>query len=194
MQPAADPIAWFHTLYADALRGESFEPDRAALATADAQGVPSVRFVLVRDVSADGFVFYTHRDSRKGRELARGVAALAYHWASTGVQVRVEGPVREAPDSVSDAYFAGRPRGSQVGAWGSPQSQEIPDRDTLDARVREAEQRFDGKDVPRPPRWGGYQLVPTTVEFWFADPNRLHDRFEYTRTGSGPWTVRRLAP
>jgi pyridoxamine 5'-phosphate oxidase len=194
MQPAADPIAWFQALYADAQKTESFEPDRAALATANDQGVPSVRYVLVRAADTDGFVFYTNRDSRKGAELARGVAALAYHWTSTGVQVRVEGTVVEVSDEVSDAYFAGRPRGSQVGAWGSPQSQEIPDRAALDSAVTAAEARFEGHKVPRPPRWGGYLLVPTMIEFWFADMDRLHDRFEYTRTPAGTWSVRRLAP
>ena len=193
MHPEADPIAWFVRLHTEAAQSESFEPDRAALATATDAGVPSVRFVLVRDVSEQGFVFYTHRDSRKGRELARGVAALAYHWSSTGVQVRVEGRVTEAPDAVSDAYFASRPRGSQVGAWASPQSQEIPDRAALAARVQVADERFAAGPVPRPPRWGGYRLVPSTIELWFADPDRLHDRFEYTRTAAG-WSMRRLAP
>ncbi|MCA9577561.1 MAG: pyridoxamine 5'-phosphate oxidase [Polyangiales bacterium] len=195
MQPQVDPVAWFRQLYADARQHEVFDADRAALATADAAGVPSVRFVLVRGADEAGFTFYTHRDSRKGRELARGVAALAYHWASTGVQVRVEGPVSEAPDDVSDAYFAGRPRGSQLGAWSSPQSQPIDSRDALDALVRETTERFDGQAVPRPPRWGGYRLVPTTIELWFNDPDRLHDRFEYTRLdASAPWRMRRLAP
>lgn len=193
MHPEADPIAWFVKLHAEAALSESFEPDRAALATADGAGVPSVRFVLVRGVSDEGFDFYTHRDSRKGRELSRGVAALAYHWSSTGVQVRVEGTVSEAPEAVSDAYFAGRPRGSQLGAWASPQSHELPDRATLEARVREAEERFAGGPVPRPPRWGGYRIVPSTIELWFADDDRLHDRFQYSRAERG-WTVRRLAP
>lgn len=193
MHPEADPIAWFLKLHAAAALTEDFEPDRAALATANEAGVPSVRFVLVRGVSIDGFDFYTHRDSRKGRELSRGVAALAYHWSSTGVQVRVEGTVAEAPDTVSDAYFAGRPRGSQVGAWASPQSQELPDRAALEARVQEAEDRFAGGPVPRPPRWGGYRITPSVMEFWFADDDRLHDRFQYTRTAEG-WSTRRLAP
>lgn len=193
MHPEADPIAWFVKLHSEAALSESFEPDRAALATADDAGVPSVRFVLVRGASEEGFDFYTHRDSRKGRELARGVAALAYHWSSTGVQVRIEGAVAEAPEAVSDTYFAGRPRGSQLGAWASPQSQEIPDRAALEARVRDAEQRFAGAPVPRPPRWGGYRLLPSSIEFWFADDDRLHDRFHYQRTEQG-WSIRRLAP
>lgn len=193
MHPEADPIAWFVTLHAEAAKTESFEPDRAALATADESGVPSVRFVLVRGVSADGFDFFTHRDSRKGRELSRGVAALAYHWSSTGVQVRVEGTVQEAPDAVSDAYFAGRPRGSQVGAWASPQSHEIPDRAALEALVQQAEARFAGAPVPRPPRWGGYRITPSVIEFWFNNESRLHDRLQYRRTAEG-WSVRRLAP
>ena len=153
-----------------------------------------MRFVLVRQVDAEGFVFYTHRDSRKGPELARGRAALAYHWSTTGVQVRVEGRVVEAPDAVSDAYFASRPRGSQVGAWASPQSHPIESREQLVARVAEETKRFDGQAVPRPPRWGGYRIVPDRLEFWFAEESRLHDRFEYTRSGSEPFQVQRLAP
>ena len=195
MDPNDDPIAWFLSLHASAAETESFEPDRAALARADEAGRPSVRFVLVRGVDDDGFVFFTHYGSRKAAELERGYAALAYHWSSTGVQVRVEGRVERVSAAESDAYFAGRPRGSRIGAWASPQSREIETREELERAVARIASEHEGGAVPRPVFWGGYRIHPVSIEFWFARESRLHDRFEYTRSSvDAPWTVRRLAP
>lgn len=199
MVPAPDdPIARFLALRARAARAvegdPAIDPTTAALATADAAGRPSVRFVLVKLVDARGFTFFTHRDSRKGAELAANPhAALAFHWPALAEQVRVEGPVEPIAETESDAYFAGRPRESQVGAWASAQSRPIPGRAALEVAVAEVEARFAGGPVPRPPRWGGYRIVPAAIEFWRAGAGRLHDRERYVRGASG-WTVEVLAP
>ena len=166
----------------------------AALGTADIDGRPSVRIVLIRNVDARGFVFYTNYGSRKARDLeSNPAAALCQHWPSLEEQVRIEGRVEHVPDEESDAYFAGRPRESQIGAWASQQSATLDRRETLEARVRDAEARFDGKTVTRPPFWGGYRIVPATIEFWYGRPGRLHERVVYTRIETG-WTERYLYP
>ncbi len=170
------------------------EPDAAALATADASGRPSVRIVLLRAVDSRGFVFYTNRESRKARDLeANPHAALCFHWPAQGEQVRIEGTVERVGDDECDAYFAGRPRGSQLGAWASRQSEELGSREELQAAVAEAERRFAGRDVPRPPFWGGYRIVPTAIEFWKQGDDRLHDRERYERALGG-WRSCRLFP
>ncbi|MEO0322835.1 MAG: pyridoxamine 5'-phosphate oxidase [Myxococcota bacterium] len=194
--PVADPIARFREIQSAAAARAAHDPTLVALATADAEGRPSVRYVLLKDVDAEGrFVFFTNYTSRKGRELeANPHAALAFHWFELGVQVRVEGTVVRAPAAVSDAYFAARPRGSRIGAWASPQSQPIEDRDTLLARVRDTEARHPGDTIPRPSHWGGYQLTPSAVELWYDGQFRLHDRFRYERAGSEGWRATRLAP
>ncbi|MEM9192676.1 MAG: pyridoxamine 5'-phosphate oxidase [Myxococcota bacterium] len=175
--------------------GEPFDAARAALATVDPTGGPDVRFVLVRQVSSEGLVFFTNYESRKAHQLERApVAALAFHWHTTGIQVRARGPVKKASPEASDAYFASRHRGSQIGAWASPQSQPIRDREELEARVREFETRFADGAVPRPPHWGGFVLTPHTVEFWHNRESRLHDRREFQRADDGTWSERRLAP
>ena len=166
----------------------------AALATADASGQPSVRIVLLRGVDDRGFVFHTNYNSRKARELdANPRAALCFHWHTLEEQIRIEGSVERLPPSESDAYFARRPRGSQLGAWASNQSAPLPSRETLEEQYREVERRFGDGPVPRPPFWGGYRLVPSRIEFWFGRPDRLHDRLLYTRERDG-WKIERLYP
>ena len=165
-----------------------------ALATADASGRPSVRMVLLRGVDERGFVFHTNYDSRKARELADNpYAALCVHWHSLEEQIRIDGRVERLPDAESDAYFASRPRGSQLGAWASQQSAPLPSRELLEEEYRAVEKRFAGQDVPRPPFWGGFRLVPDRIEFWFGRPDRLHDRLLYVREGDA-WTIERLYP
>jgi pyridoxamine 5'-phosphate oxidase len=165
-----------------------------ALATADADGRPSVRMVLLRGVDERGFVFHTNYNSRKSRELtANPYAALCFHWHTLEEQIRVEGRVQRLGDDESDAYFQTRPRGSQLGAWASNQSTVLRSRETLEEEYREIERRFEGTVVPRPPFWGGYRLVPDVIEFWFGRPDRLHDRLRYTREQSA-WRIERLYP
>jgi pyridoxamine 5'-phosphate oxidase len=189
-----DPIARFAESYARAARSEPFDASRAALATADAQGRPSVRFVLVKEFDANGFVVYTNLESRKARELlVNPQAALAFHWASTGEQVRVEGLVELASAAQADAYFAARPRGSQLGAWASAQSTPIDSRALLETRVAELEAQYHDQPVPRPPFWSGFVIRPSSLEFWHDRADRLHDRFLYTRSEQG-LTVARLSP
>lgn len=165
-----------------------------ALATVGPDGQPSVRIVLMRHVDERGFVFHTNYGSRKGRDLADNPhAALCFHWAELEEQIRIEGSVERLSSEESDEYFNGRPRGSQIGAWASDQSAELPSREALDARVREIEGRFNGQPVPRPPFWGGFRVAPTRVEFWYGRPDRLHDRVVYTREGR-EWRITRLYP
>jgi pyridoxamine 5'-phosphate oxidase len=166
----------------------------AALATADASGRPSVRIVLLRGVDERGFVFHTNYNSRKARELAvNPYASLCLHWPTLEEQIRVEGSVERLPPDESDAYFAGRPRGSQLGAWTSEQSEILASREKFDEEYAATEARFAGLPVPRPPFWGGYRLDPSRLEFWYGRADRLHDRILYVREGSN-WTVQRLYP
>ncbi len=190
----SDPIRRFVDALERARRTEPFDPTAAALATANVDGAPSVRFVLVKQVDPRGFVFYTNAFSRKGRELESNPhAALAFHWHTCGEQVRVEGEVSRVSDDESDRYFASRPRESQLGAWASAQSEVIAHREALDARYAETEQRFGAGDVPRPPHWGGYRLSPARIEFWQDRRGRLHDRWLYV-LDAGQWHVSRLQP
>lgn len=191
--PSADPITEFLSAKAHA---ETCGVDTApvTLATAEPGGQPSARIVLLRGADARGFAFFTNYHSRKGRELdANPRAALCIHWTSLEEQIRVEGRVERLPGAESDVYFAGRPRGSQLGAWASNQSQPLPSRETLQQQYREIEERFEGQPVTRPPHWGGYRIVPHRVEFWYGRPDRLHDRVVYEREGDG-WRIERLYP
>jgi pyridoxamine 5'-phosphate oxidase len=189
-----DPLAQLRAWIDEAAAAGVDEPTAAALATADAQGRPSLRFVLERGIDDEGARFYTNYESRKAGELAANPrAALAFYWLALHRQVRLEGPVERLPAEESDAYFGSRARESRIGAWASRQSRELASREELDAQVAEVERRFSGADVPRPEFWGGYLLRPEVVELWRGRANRLHDREEYRRTADG-WSVRRLSP
>jgi pyridoxamine 5'-phosphate oxidase len=191
--PTHDPVAEFVKAVANAeARGVDTTP--AALATADPNGRPSARIVLLRGVDERGFVFHTNYRSRKAREMeANPYASLCFHWPTLEEQIRIEGTVTRLPADESDAYFAGRPRGSQLGAWTSAQSEELASREQFDQEYAATEARFAGQDVPRPPFWGGYRLAPTQIEFWYGRTSRLHDRILYVKEGRD-WTVRRLYP
>ncbi|MFD1469571.1 pyridoxamine 5'-phosphate oxidase [Hymenobacter caeli] len=194
-----DAVAQFRAWLDEALAAQLDEPTAFTLSTVAAGGQPSSRVVLLKGLPDDaGFLFYTNYASRKGRELAaQPLAALNFFWPGLERQVRVEGRVERAPEALSTAYFQSRPRGSQLGAWASPQSQPIEGRAALEAREAAAEAQFTGQDpLPRPPHWGGFVVRPTLIEFWQGRPSRLHDRLEYTRAAgaAGAWAIRRLAP
>jgi pyridoxamine 5'-phosphate oxidase len=177
-------------------RAQHHQVDTApvALATADAQGRPSVRMVLLRGVDERGFIFHTNYLSRKGHELDTNPhAALCFHWPTLDEQIRVEGEVARLSAEESDAYFDSRPRGSQLGAWASAQSRVLDSRESLEEQYRAIEEKFAGRTVPRPPFWGGFRLNPHRIEFWYGRPDRLHDRLVYTRQGD-VWRIGRLYP
>jgi len=189
-----DPIEQFQRWFDEATDAKIALPHAMALATADAKGRTSVRHVLLRGVDERGFAFYTNRESRKGRELAvNPQAALVFLWKEIDRQVTVRGPVERVSNEESDAYFATRPRDAQIGAWASRQSQPLDNREALEAFVRKAEGRYTETEVPRPPYWGGYRVMPEELEFWQGRQHRLHDRLQYERTGDG-WAIRRLSP
>jgi pyridoxamine 5'-phosphate oxidase len=188
-----DPIAVVQSWLVEA-RGVVTEPQVMTLATATPDGQPSARVVLLRGLDDRGLVFFTNRESRKGQELRRNPrAAVVLHWWELGRQLRVEGVVEEVSEEESAAYWKTRPRGSQVAAWASRQSLELADRSELDARVAEARERFADGDVPLPPFWGGYRVVPETIELWTHRDDRLHERVRYERDGGG-WRRALLAP
>jgi pyridoxamine 5'-phosphate oxidase len=189
-----DPIVRFQESYDRATKLEVFDPSRAALATGDREGRPSVRFVLVKEWDDRGFVFYTNLESQKAQDLrARPQAALAFHWSTLGLQVRIEGTVERVSDEQADRYFATRARGSQLGAWASQQSAPIDNRDVLTESLARVEARFHEGDVPRPPFWTGFRVLPSRIEFWQDRPDRLHDRLLYTRH-LGTWRTAILSP
>jgi pyridoxamine 5'-phosphate oxidase len=191
-----DPFALFHDWLEDAKTSEPSDPNAMALATADAHGAPDVRMVLLKDVSANGFVFYSNAESRKGVQLAvNGQAAAVFHWKSLRRQVRLSGRVEPVSDAEADAYFATRAKDSQIGAWASDQSRPMKGRFDLESRIATAAARFGLGKTPRPPHWTGWRIVPLRIEFWRDRPFRLHDRLEFTRESSAaPWTTRRLFP
>ncbi|MDN7509132.1 pyridoxamine 5'-phosphate oxidase [Burkholderia multivorans] len=193
---APDPFAQFDRWFNEALAAKLPEPNTMTLATVGADGRPSARIVLVKGVDERGFVFFTNYESRKGRDLAaHPYAALLFYWIELERQVRIEGRVEKTSADESDRYFASRPVGSRIGAWASEQSAVIDSRATLEAREKAFSERY-GDDPPRPPHWGGYRVVPDTLEFWQGRPSRLHDRLVYTRDAAAPhgWTISRLSP
>jgi pyridoxamine 5'-phosphate oxidase len=191
---SSDPFALFEQWFAEARAAEPNDPDAMALATADSQGRPSVRMVLLKGHGPDGFVFYTNAGSRKGGELAANPnAALVFHWKSLRRQVRIEGQIESVAADEADSYYASRTRDSQLGAWASDQSRPLDRRETLEARFAEVTKRFDGQPVPRPPHWSGFRLVPKSIEFWSDGEHRLHHRRLFVRDGED-WNEGLLYP
>ena len=191
---ASDPFALFEEWFAEARAAEVNDPDAMALATADREGRPSVRMVLLKGHGPDGFVFYTNLGSRKGGELAANPrAALAFHWKSLRRQVRIEGPVELVPDEEADAYYETRTRDSQISAWASDQSRALDRRETMEARFAEIARRYDGGPVPRPPHWAGFRVRPHKIEFWTDGAHRLHERRLFSLE-DGQWSEGLLYP
>jgi pyridoxamine 5'-phosphate oxidase len=191
----ADPLQQFMRWFSDAESAGEPEAPGMVLATVDVHGMPSARVVLLRGIDSRGFIFYTNMRSRKAREMAANPhVALVFHWQKLERQVRIEGAIEPAPHDVADVYFRSRPRGSQLGAWASPQSEVLKSRGELEARIAEAEARFGESPIPRPPFWGGYRVVPARIEFWQGRVSRLHDRFRYERQEGDRWEIVRLAP
>ncbi|MEM1444449.1 MAG: pyridoxamine 5'-phosphate oxidase [Planctomycetota bacterium] len=189
------PFDQFQMWFTQAKAAGIKEPNAMTLATASADGVPDARIVLLKGLNPEsGFAFYTNYDSVKAKQLeANPRATLVFYWDRLDRQVRVHGAVQQLPEATNDRYFAQRPRGSQIGAWSSPQSSVIPNREILTQREAEINQQYEGQDVPRPPHWGGYAVLPERIEFWQGQPSRLHDRLVYVRDGQA-WKIERLAP
>jgi pyridoxamine 5'-phosphate oxidase len=193
-QVERDPIAQFQKWFDEARAAVKPHPHAMALASVGSGGRPSMRMVLMKDFDADGFVFYTNYASRKARELAGNPrASLLFYWGALDRQVRIDGKIAKVARRESDEYFATRPRGSQLGAWASPQSETMPERSVLEQRFADAAARH-ARVVPRPPHWGGYRLAPEAIEFWQGRDDRLHDRILYRRARNGLWSIERLAP
>jgi pyridoxamine 5'-phosphate oxidase len=196
MAMSNDPFALFDQWYDEARATEINDSNAMALATVDAEGRPSVRMVLLKGHGSDGFIFYTNFEGRKAQQLlANPNAALLFHWKSLRRQIRIEGRVGRVTDATADAYFATRSRDSQLGAWASDQSRSLPSRDVFMARYDEVAKRFAGQDVPRPPHWSGFCLIPEHIEFWQDREHRLHERTVFTRDAvNTPWTQGYLYP
>jgi len=191
---ATDPFQLFDEWFAEARANEPNDAEAMALATADASGRPSVRMVLLKGHGPEGFVFYTNEQSAKGGQLGENPrAALLFHWKSLRRQVRIEGPTERVADEEANAYFASRGRDSQLGAWASDQSRPLDSRETFEQRFEDMQTRYDGQDVPRPPHWGGYRVIPERIEFWTDRPHRLHERCLFVREGSD-WSEGLLYP
>jgi pyridoxamine 5'-phosphate oxidase len=192
---AADPFTKFDDWMAEAWTHEPEDANAMTLATTTPDGLPSARIVLLKGADARGFVFYTNKQSRKAEELAANTrAALLFHWKTLGRQVRIEGRVEDVTDAEADAYYATRARISRLGAWASDQSRVLPDRVVLERRLAEYEVKYPGEDIPRPPHWSGYRVVPAKFEFWQNMPYRLHDRTVYARAANGGWSIGKLFP
>ena len=189
-----DPLRRFAEIYAQVQKVVVPEPSAMVLATVSAEGRPSARVVLLKGFDDNGFVFFTNLESRKGRELqTNSFAALCFHWPPLEQQVRIEGRVVSVADAEANAYFASRPRGAQIGAWASRQSQVLTTREELEARVRSFEAKFAGSEVPRPPFWSGFRVIPERMEFWQSRASRLHDRTVYVRQNEA-WVIEKLYP
>ena len=190
-----DPVAQFESWFEQARSANLLEPNAMTLATSTGKGDPSARIVLLKGLSAEGFVFYTNYESQKGRELEENPrAALLFYWGSLERQVRITGTVKRVAREESEVYFQSRPKGHRLGAWVSRQSSVVAGREVLDARLKELEGRYSAEPGPLPPFWGGYRVHPETIEFWQGRPNRLHDRIRYRRLEQGGWTMERLSP
>ena len=190
-----DPVAQFERWFKAAQEAQIREPNAMNLATVSADGRPTARIVLLKGIEAGSFLFYTNYQSRKGRDIQQHpYVALTFFWPELERQVRIEGKVSQLDDEQSTAYFQSRPRGSQLGAWVSPQSEVIADRSALDQRAQELEARFEDEKIPRPSYWGGYAVHPYRIEFWQGRPSRLHDRLRYERQEDDRWVIERLAP
>lgn len=192
---AEEPFRLFAAWLDDATKSEINDPNGVALATVDHEGMPNVRMVLLKGFDESGFVFYTNFESAKGKEILGSMkAAMCFHWKSLRRQVRVRGPVEIVTDAEADSYFASRPRGSRIGAWASKQSRPLESRFALEKAVAEYTARHAIGEIPRPPYWSGFRIVPRTIEFWHDRPFRLHDRLVFSRTGQGTWEKERLYP
>ena len=194
-QTATNPISQFRKWFEEAKKAEVPDPNAMTLSTVAGNKRPAARIVLLKDIQEDGLVFFTNYESRKGHEIEQNpFGALTFFWQALERQVRIEGRIEKVDSAVSDAYFASRPRGSQVGAWASPQSQEIQSRGMLEINEKNLEEKFTGQDIPRPEHWGGYIVRPDYVEFWQGRSSRLHDRIVYELQPNHSWSRKRLAP
>lgn len=190
-----DPVEQFRRWFEEALSSDLHEPNAMTIATATRDGRPSARVVLLKCFNERGFVFHTNYEGRKGRELkANPNCALLFYWGELERQVRIEGRASRVTEEESDAYFRSRPRGGHLGAWASRQSHPVESRRALEERVQHLESEYEGREIPRPPFWGGYRVEPERIEFWQGRENRLHDRLLYTSLGRGKWEIQRLQP
>lgn len=190
-----DPVKQFEKWFDEASGAEFVHPNAFSLATSSIDGTPTARMLLLKDFDESGFVFYTNSESAKGEEMSLNPrASICFWWDKLERQVRIEGVVEKVSCSEADLYFASRPRGSQIGAWASRQSSVIESREYLENRALEIEAEYENREIPRPPYWNGYRLVPSSIEFWQGRPNRLHDRLRYRKTREGGWVIERLAP
>jgi pyridoxamine 5'-phosphate oxidase len=191
----SDPLAFFKQWFGEAEKSQITDINAMTLATADNDGTPHARIVLLKGLDSDGFVFFSNYESNKGKEIdSNGHVALLFYWKELERQIRIEGITEKIAEAESDTYFKSRPEGSRIGAWASPQSREIVHRNELDLNVSKYTQEFSGIDIPRPPHWGGYRVIPRRIEFWQGRPSRLHDRILFVKNDKGSWNRSRLAP